>query len=108
MAHLEQRLLSGFAAAVFVGLSLITLRDANSIGWGWLLARGLVLVIMAASIALIRTRARWRLRPLRLIEAAVFVTLALYIAATTYAVGVADLGAGAAAWTKARCRASGC
>ena len=36
MAHLEQRLLSGFAAAVFVGLSLITLRDANSIGWGWL------------------------------------------------------------------------
>ena len=99
MANLGQRLLSGFAAAVFVGLSLITLRDANSIGWGWLLARGLVLVIMAGSTALIMTHARWRLRPLRVVEAVVFVTLALYLAARTYAVGVADLGADAAAWT---------
>ncbi len=84
---------------MFVGLALITLRDASSIGWGWLLARGLVLVVMAAATALIVTRTRWRLRQLRGVEAVVFVTLSLYMAARTYAVGTTDLGAGAAAWT---------
>jgi len=96
MAYLWQRLLSGFTAVVFVGLALITLRDANAIGWGWLLARMLVLLIMAAATALIVTRARWRQRPLRVVEAVVFVTLSLYLVARTYTVGVADLGAGAA------------
>ena len=99
MANLGQRLLSAFTAAVFIGLALITLRDASSIGRGWLLARGLVLVIMAAATALIVTRTRWRLRQLRVVEAVVFVTLSLYLAARTYAVGTADLGAAAAAWT---------
>ena len=99
MASLGQRLLSAFTAAVFVGLALITLRDATSIGRGWLLARGLVLIVMAAATALILTRRRWRLRQLRVVEAVVFVTLSLYVAAGVYAVVVADLGAGAAAWT---------
>ena len=67
--------------------------------WGWLLARGFVLAVMAAATALIVTRTRWRLRPLRVVEAVVFVTLSLYLAASTYAVGTADLGAAAAAWT---------
>ena len=91
MANLGQRLLSGFAATVFVGLALIKVRDAHSIGWGWLLARGFVLVVTAGSTALLMTRARWRLRPLRVIEAVVFVTLSLYLVARTYAVGDADL-----------------
>ena len=99
MANLGQRLLSAFTAAVFVGFALITLRDALSIGVGWLLARGFVLIVMAAATALIVTRDRWRLRQLRVVEGVVFVTLTLYLAATTYAVGVADLGAGSAAWT---------
>ena len=99
MAYLGQRLLSAFTGAVFVGVALITVRDAGSIGGGWLLARGLVLVVMAAATALIVTRTRWRLRDLRIVEAVVFVTLVLYLAGRTYTVGVADLGAAAAAWT---------
>ena len=99
MANLGQRLLNGFTATVFVGLAFITLRDASSIGWGWLMAGGLVLVTMAGSTALLKTRARWRLRPLRVVEAVVFVTLSLYLVARTYTVGNPDLGAGAAAWT---------
>ena len=99
MANLGQRLLSAFTAAVFIGLALVTLRDASSIGWDWLVVRGLVLVVMAAATALIVTRTRWRLPQLRVVEAVVFVTLLLYLAARTYAVGTADLGGAAAAWT---------
>ncbi len=99
MAYLGQRLLSGFTAVVFVSLALITLRDANAIGWGWVLARILVLLVMAAATALIVMRARWRQRPLRVVEAVVFVTLSLYLVARTYAVGVVDPGAAAAVWT---------
>ena len=101
MANLGQRLLSAFTAAVFIGLALVTLRDASSIGSGWLLARGLVLVVMAAATAFIVTRTRWRLPQLRIVEAVVFLTLLLYLAARTYAVGTADLGVAAAAWTSA-------
>ena len=97
MAYLGQRLLSALTGAVFVGLALITLRDASSIGWSWLLVRGFVLAVMAAATALIVTRTRWRLGSLRVVEAVVFVTLSLYLAASTYAVGITDLGA-AAAW----------
>ena len=98
MVNLGQRLLSAFTALVFTGLVLITLRDASSIGGGWLVARGLVLVVMAAATALIVTRTQWRLRQLRVVEAVVFVTLLLYLAARTYAVGTA-VGAADAAWT---------
>ena len=98
MAYLGQRLLSALTGAVFVGLALITLRDASSIGWSWLLVRGFVLAVMAAATALIVTRTCWRLGSLRVVEAVVFVTLSLYLAASTYAVGITDLGA-AAAWT---------
>ena len=99
MAYLGQRLLSGFTAAVFVGLALITVRETNAIGWGWLAARIVVLLIMVATTALILARARWRQRPLRVFEAVVFVTLSLYLVARTYTVGLVDLGAGAAVWT---------
>ena len=99
MAYLGQRLLSALTAAVFIGLALITLLDAGSMGWGWLLARGFVLVVMAAATALLMTRRRWRLPQLRVVEAVVFATLLLYLAARTYAVGTTDLGAAAAAWT---------
>ena len=98
MAKLGQRLLSGFAATVVVGLALITLRDAPSLSWSWLLARGFVLVTMAASTTVLKTRAHWRLRSLRVVEAVVFITLSLYLVARTYAVGD-PIGAGAAAWT---------
>lgn len=94
-----QRLLGAFTAAMFLGFALITLRDALSVGGGWLLARGFVLVVMAAATALIVMRKRWPLAGLRLVEALVFVTLTLYLAARTYAVGVADLNAGSASWT---------
>jgi hypothetical protein len=99
MANLGQRLLSAFTAAVFIGVALITLRDAGSIGSDWLLARGIVLVVMAAAGAFIVTRTRWQLPRLRVVEAVVFVTLLLYLTARTYAVGTADLGVAAAAWT---------
>ena len=99
MAYLGQRLLSGFTAVVFVSLALITLRDANVIGWGWLLTRIFVLLVMAAATAVIVMRARWRQRPLRVVEAVVFVTLSLYLVARTYAVGVVDPAAAAAVWT---------
>ena len=99
MAYFGQRLLSAFTAAVFIGLALVTLSDASSIGRGWLLACGFVLVVLAAATGLIITRSRWRLPQLRIVEAVVFATLSLYLAARTYAGGTADLGAGAAAWT---------
>ena len=99
MANLGQRLLSAFTAAVFIGLAIVTLRDASSIGRGWLLACGFVLVVLAAATGLIITRSRWRLPQLRIVEAVVFATLSLYLAARTYAGGTADLEAGAAAWT---------
>ncbi len=99
MANLGQRLLSAFTATMFVGFALVMLRDATSIGTAWLAWRGLVLVVMAVATALTVTRKRWRLRQLRVIEAVAFVTVTLYLAATTYAVGVADLATGAAAWT---------
>ena len=91
--------MSAFTAAVFIGFVLITVRDGLSVGGGWLLARGVVLVVMAAAAGLIVRREHWRLRPLRVVEAVVFVTLTLYLAATTAGVGVADPGAGSAAWT---------
>ena len=84
---------------MFVGFALITLRDVRSIGGGWLLARGFVLVVMAAATALIVMRARWQPRHLRVVEGVVFAALTLYLATTTYAVGIADLGTGSAAWT---------
>ncbi len=96
MTNLGRRLLSAFTATVFIGFALVVLRDVNSIGTAW---RGVVLVVMAAATALTVTRTRWRLRQLRVIEAVAFVTVTLYLAATTYAVGVADPAAGAAAWT---------
>ncbi len=94
-----QRLLGAFTAAMFLGFALITLRDALSVGGGWLLARGFVLVVMAAATALIVMRERWPLGQLRVVEALVFVAVTLYLAARTYAVGVADLNAGSASWT---------
>ncbi|MCH7824972.1 MAG: hypothetical protein IH849_09245 [Acidobacteria bacterium] len=94
-----QRLLGAFTAAMFLGFALITLRDALSVGGGWLVARGFILVVMAAATALIVMRERWSLGRLRLVEALVFVTVTLYLAARTYAVGVADLNAGSASWT---------
>ena len=94
-----QRLLGAFTAAMFLGFTLITLRDALSVGGGWLVARGIVVVVMAAATALIVMRERWPLAKLRLVEALVFVTVTLYLAARTYAVGVADLTAGSASWT---------
>ena len=99
MAKLGQRLLTAFTAAVPIGLALVTLRDASSIGWGWLLARGLVLAVVVAAAAVIVTRKRWRLGELRVVEAVVFLTLVFYLSARTYAVGVADLGAADAGWT---------
>ena len=99
MTNLGRRLLSAFTATIFIGFALVMLRDVNAIGTAWLAWRGLVLVVMAAATALTVTRKRWRLRHLRVLEAAAFVTVTLYLAATTYAVGVADLAAGAAAWT---------
>ncbi len=99
MTNLGRRLLSVFTATIFIGFALVMLRDVNAIGTAWLAWRGLVLVVMAAATALTVTRKRWRLRQLRVLEAAAFVTVTLYLAATTYAVGVADLAACAAAWT---------
>ena len=94
-----QRLLGAFTAAMFLGFALITLRGALSVGGGWLMARGFVVVVMAAATALIVMRERWPLGKLRLVEALVFATVTLYLASRTYAVGVADLNAGSASWT---------
>ena len=99
MAGLGQRLLTAFAAAVSIGLALVTLRDGSSIGSGWLLARGLVFVVMAAATVLLATQKRWRLRQLRVVEAVAFVTVLLYLSVQTYSGGVADLGAAATGWT---------
>ena len=99
MAALGQRLLSAFTAAVLIGLALVTLRDASWLGWDWLLARGLVFLVMAGATGLVLTRKRWRLGQLRVVEAVVFVALLLYLSARTYAVGIGDLEAAAAAWT---------
>ena len=82
-----------------MGAGLVTVRDVLSTGGRDLLARGCVLVVMGALTALITRRRRWRLQQLRVVEAVVFLTLTLYLAGTSYAVGVADLDAGAAAWT---------
>ena len=91
-------MLGAFTAAVFVGFAIVTLREALSVGGGWLLARAAVLVVMATATALIVMRDRWPLGQLRIVEAGAFATVTLYLAARTYALAAADLNAAAASW----------
>jgi hypothetical protein len=78
---------------------LVTLPDLEAAGLGVTLARGGVLVVLAAVAVLLQKRPRWRLREMRVVEAVVFMTLAGYLAATIYAAGVTNLDALADAWT---------
>ena len=99
MANLEQRLLTGFTTVVSVVIALVIARDLLSGGDRGLLSRGVVLVVLVALAVLVTRRRRWRLGELRAVEAAVFVTLTLFLAWTSAAVGVEDPDAAAAAWT---------
>ena len=82
-----------------MGIALVIAGELVSRGGRDLVSRGVVLVVLVALAVLIGRRRRWRLRELRVVEAAVFGTLTLFLAGTTSAVGGADLEAGVAAWT---------
>ena len=99
MAALEQRLLGGFSAAVVLAGVLVTLGELPSTGGGETVARSGVLAVMAAIAVLLQARSTWRLSHIRVVEAATFLTLTLFLATTTYRSGVADLDATVAAWT---------
>ena len=83
-----------------MGIALVIARDLLSGGARGLLSRGVILIILVALAVLVARRRRWRLRELRAVEAAVFVTLTLFLAWTSAAVGVADPDTGTAAWTR--------
>ena len=82
-----------------LGGVLVTWRDFTSSGVGEMLVRGCILAGMSAVAVLLQRRRRWRLRELRVVEALVFLTLTLYLAGTTYLVGVINLDAAVTGWT---------
>ena len=82
-----------------LGGVLVIWRDFSASSLGEMLVRGCVVAIVAAVAVLLRTRQRWRLRELRALDVVVFLTLTLYLAGSTYAVGVASLDAMTADWT---------
>ena len=82
-----------------LGGVLVTWRDFPSSGVGEMLVRGCVLAVVSTVAVLLQRRRRWRLRELRVVEAVVFLTLTLYLAGTTYMVGVTHLDAMVAGWT---------
>ncbi len=82
-----------------LGGVLVMWRDFASSNVEEMLLRGCVLAVVATAAVLLQTRQRWRLRELRVVEAVVFLTLTLYLAGTTYTVGVTNLDAMIAGWT---------
>ena len=87
-------LLSAFSAATALGFAVLLIVDVAAGAPQAAIAKGLVLVAPTAAIALLLTRKEWSLGQLRVLEAAVFAAITLYLATGAYTLGVADLQAG--------------
>ena len=93
-------LLGVFAGAMSAGFALLVAYDLLSPAAGGALGHAAMAVLMAGATALLFARQDWPLWQLRAVEIAVFATVAAYLAAQAYGLGVADLqaGGGSAAW----------
>lgn len=91
-----------FCAPVLMGLAGILAWDMRAGAPAELARGGVTMFVLAAAAVLLLARRSWSLLSLRAVEFVVFVTVALYLAVPTYALGIVDLtanaGGGEGAW----------
>jgi len=95
------RLLGVFSAAMLLGIVGLTVTDFFSGTNNWFFARIAVIVVLATATAALAFRKEWSLSQLRAVELAAFGSVAAYLGAQAYGLGVADLaqsGSAASTW----------
>ncbi len=87
-------LLTVLSGATALGFALLLIVDIAAGAPQAAIAKALTLVVPATAIVLLMAREQWSLGQLRMLEAAIFAAVTLYLATGAYALGIADLQAG--------------